>query len=81
MKSFKDLVEDLTEAAPRKSRKNMKWVIVMNYNDNKTGKRETMDMPVLAKTEDEAFKKARQRIITMGHKMISSRMKDHPTEQ
>ena len=81
MKSFKDLVEDLTEAAPRKSRKNMKWVVVMNYKDSKTKKRESTDLPILAKTEDEALDKARHTIIRRGHTMLSARLKDHPTEQ
>jgi hypothetical protein len=78
MKSF---ISYIIEAAPRKSRKNLKWVIMMNYKDKKTGKREAMDMPIQAKTEDEAFKKARQTIIRRGHKMISSMMKGHPTGQ
>jgi|LWDU01.1.fsa_nt_gi hypothetical protein len=76
MKSFNQYID---EAAPRKSRTNLKWVVIMNYKDKKTGKRMTMDMPIQSKTEDEAFKKARQSIMMKGHKMISSMLKGHPT--
>jgi hypothetical protein len=80
MKTYNQLIEDITnEAAPRKSRKNLKWVVIMNYKDKKTGKEESTDMPIMAKTRDEAFDKARQTITRRGHKMISSMMKGHPT--